>query len=543
MAVCLCRWQSESHLVTPRLPTRASPELAVFVAGVSSMGLEILAGRLLAPAFGSSVFVWGSVIGVFLTALSLGYAVGGRRAAVHADRAALVTILAGGAVFTAFLVVGDNYVIAISESIDLPVRYAAIIPVTLLFGPLTFVLGFTSPYVAELSTAQSHGSASGRVYAVGTVGSIIGAFGTTFFLVPNMEIWAIEALFAVVLVTAAGLVAGSDPKPVAQVGLAGVVVLAAIVVSIYGVSATGSVVYEDQTEYSELEVVDQGGERTLYLDGVPHSAIYTDGRQGYVFTYTRYAHLSLLMQDDVDKVLFIGGGGFTQPQRFVEEYPGVEVDVVEIDPGVVYAAKHYFGLEESERLQIHVTDGRNYLEQTNETYDVVVLDAYQRDRVPFHLTTEEFMTLTKQHLDEDGVVVANTIGARTGSGSRFWRAEYKTMQQVFPHVYAFPTADTPYTQNVELVATKKQDGFTQAELRRLNAEKNVGVPLSDAIDRYQSSEDVKTDDVPVLRDEYAPVDSLLADQVGEKYVVVKTNQTANNTTTPNAAIAPEPIAA
>lgn len=504
------------------------------------MGLEILAGRLLAPAFGSSVFVWGSVIGVFLIALSLGYAVGGNRAAKRADRRALVTLLAGGAVFTAFLVVGDDLIIAYSEAIPLPTRYAAIVPVAILFGPLTFLLGFVSPYVAELSTVDSHGSASGRVYAVGTIGSIVGSFATTFLLIPNMELWVIEAVFAVFLVGAAGLVATPEPRPIAEVSMAGIVVLAAIVVSIYGVSATGQVVYEDQTAYSELEVVDQGGVRTLYLDDVPHSAIYTDNRQGYVFTYTRYAHLSLLMQDDVDKVLFIGGGGFTQPQRFVEEYPDVEVDVVEIDPGVVYAAKNYFGLQETERLDVHVQDGRNYLEQTNETYDVVVLDAYQRDRVPFHLTTVEMLELVNRHLDEDGVVVANTIGARTGAGSRFWRAEYKTMQRVFPHVYAFPTADTPYNQNIELVATKQQDGFTQDELRELNARKDVGVPLSDAISRYQSSEDIQTDDVPVLRDAYAPVDSLLAEQVGERYVVVRTNETDNETTTTTAENRPPP---
>lgn len=530
--------------MTPRLPTRTSPELAVFASGVSVMGLEILSGRLLAPTFGSSVFVWGSVIGVFLTALSLGYAIGGNRARRHANRRALVTLLTGGAVFTAFLVVGDNYVIALSESLPVPSRYAAIVPITILFGPLTFLLGFVSPYVAELSTVESHGSASGRVYAVGTVGSIVGSFATTFVLIPTLELWVIEAVFAVFLLAAAGVVAGPDPQSIGQVGLAGVVVLAAVVVSVYGVTAGGQVVYEDQTAYSELEVVDAGGERTLYLDDVPHSAIYTDDRQGYVFTYTRYAHLSLLMQDDVEKVLFVGGGGFTQPQRFVEEYPDVEVDVVEIDPGVVAAAEDYFGLVESERLDVHVQDGRTYLEESDETYDVVVLDAYQRDRVPFHLTTVEFMGLVDRHLDDDGVVVANTIGARTGSGSRFWRAEFKTMQQVFPNVYAFPTADTSYNQNIELVATKRQDGFSQADLRRLNAERQVGVPLDDAISRYHSSADVATDDVPVLRDSHAPVDSLLAEQVGEKYVVVRTNDTANSTTTAASIPAPAtPVAA
>jgi len=129
-------------------------------------------------------------------------------------------------------------------------------------------------------------------------------------------------------------------------------------------------VYKTQTLYQELRVVDLGDERTLYLDGQRHSAMDLDDPNRHVLGYTRYFHLPLLMTDDVDRVLFIGGGGFMGPKRFVNDY-NVTVDVADIDPGVVETAKEYFSVEESESLSIHTVDGRRYLRETDESYEVV----------------------------------------------------------------------------------------------------------------------------------------------------------------------------
>jgi spermidine synthase len=504
--------------------TRA--EAAVFVGGVASMGLELLAGRLVTPTFGGSIYVWGSVIGVFLTALSLGYAVGGRTAD-RASRPVLVTILTGAAMLAAVLVVFGEPVVTATASLPVPTRYAAVPSVLFLFGPLTFLIGFVSPYGAELSAAEGRGAASGRVYALGTVGSIIGTFGTTFVLVPAFDVMFIAAMYGGLLLVAAVIVADPTPRAVAKVSVAALVLLSASVVGVYGADAGEQTLYQDQTAYSDLRVAQEDGVRTLYLDGVRHSAMYTDGREGYVFEYSQYAHLPMLWQEDVDRVLFVGGGGFSGPKRFAEEYD-VTVDVVEIDPGVVRAAKEYFGVSEGPQFNIHTMDGRRFLEQTNKTYDVIVLDAYQRSAVPFHLTTVEFMDLAKSRLDSDGAVVANVISARSGEGSRFFRAEFKTMQRAFPHVYAFPTSNTNSLQNIEVVATKGEP-LTQAELERLAKTRDVGIDLTDAVQGYVPPSAVRTNDVPLLTDDHAPVDALLQGQVGKRYVVVVENNSTTST--------------
>jgi spermidine synthase len=497
--------------------------VAVLASGVASMGFEILAGRLVTPAFGSSVYTWGATIGVFLTALSLGYAIGGRHASERASNDTLVLVLGASAMLVAVLSVGGEAVISLSEGLPVADRYAAILPVTVLFGPLTFLLGLISPYAAELADAESQGSASGWVYALGTIGSIAGTFATTFLLIPYVPIWQVELLLGGSLVVAAAYVG----LRTTSARSAGVVIVAACLLILAGATSVvalggSEVVYETQTAYSDLRITDSDGVRTMYLDGVPQSATYIDGREGYVFGYSPYTHIPLLMQDDVENVLVIGGGGFSTPKRYVEEYD-VTVDVVEIDPQVVDAAKTYFNVSESDDLRIHVQDGRSFLESTDTTYDVVILDAFRKDQVPFHLTTQEFMQLVNDRLDSDGTLMANIISARSGQGSAFYRAMVKTMRTEFPHVYSFPTADTGALQNIELVASKRAEGYSEADLRANNDPARIGLDLSAQISRYTPTDEIPTDDVPVLTDDYAPTERLLGEQAGKQYVITGYN--------------------
>lgn len=490
------------------------PELAVAVSGTVSMGLEILAGRILAPEFGGSIYTWGSIIGVFMASLSLGYYVGGRRAG-EASKRRISKILALAAVYIALLLSTSDFIIRIADIMPLGVHYSAIPAVVALFGPPAYILGLISPYAAELSGKPGKGEASGQIFAFGTLGSIFGAFATTFVLIPLFAVDTVFMVLGAALIAASIIYGGPAVKLFAF--LAVVLLVGSYAMSYAEISIGREVVYSTQTPYQELTVSDRQGVRTLYLNGQPNSAMYLNGSDQHVYSYTRYFHLPMLMSDDVDRVLFIGGGGFTGPKRFVNDY-NVTVDVVEIDPGVVNAAEKYFDVNESEDLNIYVMDGREYLEKTNRTYDVIVLDAYRKDEVPFHLTTLEFMELVEDRLDTDGVVLSNVISAPSGPGSQFFRSEYRTMERAFPGVYAFPTSNTPLIQNIEIVAARQS--FTEEELLRRNREEDIGIDLSGEIRNYKTG--VKTSDVPVLTDEHAPVDRLLVPEAKE-YVVKRGN--------------------
>ncbi|WP_254531143.1 spermidine synthase [Natrinema gelatinilyticum] len=502
-------------------PTK--PDVAVFVSGVTSMGLEILAGRIIAPQFGSSVYTWGSIITVFLAALSLGYWQGGKRAATASIRR-MTWILLGTAGYVAIVVYGSDQLLLSASMLPLPTRYASVPAVLILFGPPTYLLGFISPYSAELSQKDGIGEASGHVYALGTIGSIVGAGVTTYVLVPALGIEMIGILFGFVLVgTAFALTLPTlPPRPaVASVAIAFLLVLAAGVGPVT-FDHRGDVVYQTQTAYQELEVIDDGDVRTLYLDGARHSAMDLDNPDRHVFEYTRYFHIPMLMVDDheeVENVLFIGGGGYTGPKDFERKYD-VDVDVVELDPAVTRTAKEYFRLEEGDNLTAHTEDGRVFLQNTDTKYDLIVLDAYQKDQVPVHLTQLGFMELAESHLTEDGVFLANVIAAPSGTGSEFYRAQYKTIDEAFESTYSFRTSSWDSVQNIEVVATKDETSFTEAELAARNERRDLGIDLNAEVDSYM--DDPATGDVPILTEDHAPVDNLQASTIGQDYVIEQT---------------------
>jgi spermidine synthase len=490
-----------SYIPTPE-------QTAVIASGIVSMGLEIVAGRVLAPEFGSSIYTWGSIIGISMLALSLGYHFGGKRSSsiesVDLDRFLVYTSV----YIVALLYLGDM-ILSWSAGLPVPQRYASIIPVSMLFGPPTYFLGYISPYAVQLSTKEEKGEASGHFYAVGTAGSILGAFGTTFVLIPYLGVNQIYILFAC-LVFLPVLYDISDKRFL----IAGLMLIAAIFIGSSGSLSLGDVVYSDSTAYQDLKVTDSGNVRTLYLDGQPQSAMYLDDTQGYPWDYPDYFHIPLLMRNDVDKALFIGGGGFTIPQKFAEE--NITVHAVEIDPGVIEAAEKTFNLTESENLQVYNSDGRQFLQESNHNYDVIYIDAYRKSKVPFHLTTEEFMELAYQKTDKNGIVASNVISAASGSGSKFARSQYKTMASVYESVYYFPTNQRlSQVQNVEIIASKNPM-ISEDQLLERNS-KHSGLNLSSHIQNLAEAPD--TEDVPLLQDNYAPVDRLLKSQVGREYVI------------------------
>jgi spermidine synthase len=504
-------------------------ETAVFASGITSMGLEVLAGRIIAPVFGNSVYTWGGVLGVFMLALGLGYWLGGKRAPDRASEAALTKILVYSVITIGFIAALYEPIVQLSALLPLPTIYAPIIPLAILFGPPTFLLGFISPYAAELSDVRSTGEASGRVYSLGTIGSIVGAFATTYALIPYVPVLWIQVIFAGLLIVVA--IAISYP-PSLESGLrvaTAVVIMIAAVGYTPTVATSGNTIYETQTAYQHLKIVDENGVRTMYLNGHQQSAMYTDDRSGYVWNYTGYAHLPYLYRspDSINRVLVIGGAGFSIPKRFLAEYPNVTVDVVELDPAVVRAAKTYFNVSASKRLNIYVGDGRQFLRTTNHTYDAIILDAYQKNNIPFHLTTVQFMRLVSERLDKRGVFVANVISSTTGPKSRFMRSVFKTVRQPFPSAEIYPTETDPKSvHNVLVVATKGPD-MTQAELRRRSRHRSIGIDLSQEVSHHHGPATVSTAKVPLLRDGKAPVNRLTAPLSNQRYIIQNTSATRN----------------
>jgi len=257
--------------------------------------------------------------------------------------------------------------------------------------------------------------------------------------------------------------------------------------------------------------------RYLRLDNYWQSAVDLEYPDRTVFRYSDYMHLPVLFVPSRHpwRVAMIGLGGGTVPRRYVQNYTALEVDVAELDPAVVQTARRWFGLPETPRLRVAAVDGRTFLLRSTTRYQIILLDAYLIDTIPFHLATREFFELAASRLAPGGVVASNVIGALDGPDSKLFRAIYKTFRAVFPTVYVFPVGYGGFSspdilRNIIIIGTTNPRLSPEGVQARARA--FAGVVTLEGFEEAAATlytAPIRTDDVPMLTDDFAPVDALI----------------------------------
>jgi spermidine synthase len=484
---------------------RVALMVTAFLSGAILMALELVGSRLLAPYFGGSIFVWGSLIGVFLAALSTGYYLGGRLVDRWPSARLLGALLLAAGFYVLLL---PRYGAAICDFIslrDYGARAGPLVSCIVLFFLPGALMGVTSPFVVRLSAyaVEVVGRTAGAVYAASTIGSIAGTIGTAFYLIPSVGTrTALYLLAGGLVVTALIAAAKRGPRLTTAIAAALLPLLLAS-----GASAKERVLLERDSPYHHLYVTEDETYRWLRADNVWHTRMTLRDRHGPGLTYTDYADLAFLFNPKIRKVLVIGLGGGTIPKRFVRDYPQVSVTAVEIDPDVIKIAARYFDVHAGPRLTIRESDGRMFLRRTTTKWDLIVLDAYYADSVPFFLATREFFDLARSRLNPGGVLVNNVVGMPSGPRSSFFRSVYRTMRLTFPQIHAFQVPDGGQRwRNIEVFGMNSEDPVTMATLRMRAGSKDAA--LARRLDTYLGP-DIAVDDVPTLSDDYAPVDALI----------------------------------
>ena len=488
--------------------------LVAFLSGAILMALEIVGSRVLAPNFGGSIFVWGSLIGVFLAALSIGYYLGGGLA----DRAprpwllGLLLLAAGGCVLLL-----PHWGVAISDRIalrDLGPRANPLLASLVLFFLPGLLMGTTSPFVIRLTarTMTQVGRTAGMVYAISTLGSIVGTLGSAFYLIPAYGTRKILSCLGLGLICtgALAIVAGAWRRP--GRAAAAVLALAALGLAQPGYAAE-RILLERDSPYHRLFVTDEGRYRYLRADNIWHTRMDRKDPHGRGLPYTDYVDIAFLLNPGIHDVLVIGLGGGSVPKRLVRDYPQVKVDAVEIDPDVIKIAARYFDVHPGPRLAVHQADGRIFLRRTKNQYDLILLDAYYADTVPFFLATREFFQIARAHLRPGGVFANNLIGQMAGPKSKFFRSVYRTMAEVFPQLYGFKVVESDTSAfNFEVFAVNSDQRIGIEKIRSRTAQMQGKVIkdslLASRVANYIGPS-VQTKDVPTLTDDYAPVDALI----------------------------------
>ena len=516
----------EPHTDKPTALARAKhPWLlhaVVFVCGAVLMGLEIVGSRILAPFFGNSIFVWGSLISVVLAALSLGYWLGG----IMADRWPRLSVL-GALIAIPGILIGllpfvypaFNRTIAASE---MGARISPLIACVVLFLIPSVFLGTISPFAVRLQAraVASVGTTAGGLYAISTAGSIVGTLMTAFYLIPVMGVSHItHGLGLTLLLTAVTVFLGGHRPGRASLTLLCMGFLVLFVVwDARTRAAEPGLILDMDSFYNHIHLADENGTRYMDFDNLRQSAMLLSDPWELRLRYTRFLALAPAFRPEPQRVLILGLGGGSFPKRLYRDFPQVVVDVVDIDPEIITIAKRYFQVPEDSRLRLHLRDGRRFLRETTDKYDLIFLDAYNSDTIPFHLTTQEFYREVEAHLAPGGFVVSNIIGALRGPRSPFFRAMYRTLADTFSTVYVVPTyyggsAFLLSEINILLFATRDTTRMTRAEfMGRVGRVGGKLVPASELME-YAShllEFPIATSDVPILTDDYAPVEVLRA---------------------------------
>ena len=408
---------------------------------------EIIGSRLLAPYIGTSLYVWTSIIGVILAALSLGYWLGGKTADKKPDIKILASIifLAGGAI--AATIFFKDLILAFISQIQIILEIKSVIAALILFAPASVLLGFVTPYAVKLklSTLEETGKTVGSLYALSTVGSIVGTFLAGFFLIPfvgsTRTLYIIGATLFALSIFLAPFEVTRNKIMLLLLFFGGIGINEAKNFYLYKTHDY----HEIDTAYSNARIFtgkeDETGREIRYLMIDPNyvqSAMYLDTGKPAT-KYIKFYHLLSHYKPDFQKTLIIGGAGYSFPREYLEKYPSKEIDVVEIDAQMTEIARTYFRLEADPRMKIFHEDGRTFLNRCEAgQYDVILVDAFgSQFNIPFQLTTIEAVGELKRLLKPNGVVIFNVGSAITGDASGFLQAELKTYREIFPQVFLY----------------------------------------------------------------------------------------------------------
>ena len=503
----------DSHLQPARaVPTVWLAATAVACGGVV-MAVELLGARMLSVGYGASLFVWAAMISVTLTSLAVGYFVGGSLA----DRVPRPALLYG-IVLTAAVLLGacphTRFVLRACYG-RLGLRWGALVSSLLVFFLPLGLLGMVGPFVIRLVSERGRGVGftAGGIYALSTLGSVVGtllaglwlipAFGTTAgFRIAAVAAAAVAALGLLLSLGLRGAPAAVVPRALALVPGPGVGLGHtytapdgdAVTVEAVRDSAHGHIVVLAKGHYHLLAV--NGIVQTGIVKDISHLAKAQSLSDHYFLELLPYAY------DDPRRAkgLLIGlAGGLIAT---VLQQHGMRVDSVELDPALIEVARERFWFTGP----AVAADGRRFLEDCRTTYDFCIVDTYAGDTFPFHLTSLEAFEACRRVLADDGLLAVNFIGSPTG---RAFAAAYHTVSQVFPEVRAIRSEDGDDVQPIVLFASRRPIEFNRGWLGELGVFDGVD-PVSEAIARLAVVPD--TADALLLTDDHNPIDLIRADE-------------------------------
>ncbi|MDO6507133.1 fused MFS/spermidine synthase [Colwellia sp. 4_MG-2023] len=247
------------------------------------------------------------------------------------------------------------------------------------------------------------------------------------------------------------------------------------------------VIHQERSLYRNILVEDNNDLRCLKFNTrstqTQQSCFLKSQPDHLVFNYTKLLMASLLFNTQPKRILIVGLGGGTMSNTLAQLYPQSEINNIEIDPAVIKVARDYFGFLENNKIKTYAQDGRIFIKRAllkKESYDWIILDAFNGDYIPEHLMTKEFLQEAKALLSDNGILSANTF-----SLSKLYAHESATYKAVFGDFYQVTN-----NANSNRIIVVSKNGFSNNRINNSLNKQNV-----DKLDKTLSYYGV---DIPLL---------------------------------------------
>ncbi len=503
--------------------------IITFIASFCILVIEVVAGRILAPFVGVSLYTWTSIIGVVLAGISIGAYLGGKLADRFPGRKTLGWILLVSGIATLFISPVTNIVAGYHFPTSLMLRI--LIVTTITFFIPSCLLGMISPVVVKLAihNLEKVGNVVGKIYAVSTLGSILGTFAAGFFLISWMGTrHIILAMGSILILTA--IIWGTlfrTRKP----ALGFLLLPAILVFGTYNLTfkppLAADTYYYKESDYYTIKVkkVLSKDSKTkleaLVLDNLVHSYVNIRNPLHIEYQYEKiYAEVLKwkFTRDASFGSLTIGGGGYTFPRYMEAYYPNARLDVVEIDPEVTKIVYKHLGLTRNTKIQSYNEDGRWFVMNCKKKYDVIFVDAYNDLSIPYHLTTKEFARQLRNIMNPNGILLTNIID--NFQKGAFLPSYIRTLQEVFGEKNVQLISISPQFEMIGIstfIVLTGRDDLNIKDFDSYTKKRVEGEVISAVVPENLINEFMKKNSSVVLRDDYAPIDNLIAPVFEERF--------------------------
>jgi len=494
----------------------------VFLASFSMLVIEVVAGRILAPYMGVSLYTWTSIIGVVLAGISIGAYLGGVIADRYPHFSTLGWILFLSSLGAFSISPLTNWIGGTFFHMSLMVRILLV--TAIIFFIPSCLLGMVSPVVVKLnlSNLEKTGNVVGKIYAFSTLGSILGTFTAGFFLISWMGTRNLLFFTGVLLLLASPLF-GDLFIQRKRIALFLLMIPFLWLLHRYALNPAldENILFFKESNYYTIKLKGNPKDSkdrliTLYLDHLNHSCSDLDNPFRLEYRYIRSFEEIVRFQAEKRqsfKTLFIGGGGYTFP-RFIEiRYPNAEIDVVEIDPEVTRVSQKYLGISLTSKIQTFNEDGRWFVmnRKGEGRYDFIFQDAFNDLSIPYHLTTKEFAMQLRRLLKKDGLFLTNVID-RFEKGS-FLPSYIRTLEEVFGRGNVHLITLGPFQDYMGVVNRVAVTSPQELDIEDLASSLNsIGdnERISYIMPQEQLQHYLNQFSPVILTDDYAPVDNLTA---------------------------------